>query len=214
MSSKKSAKRRQPVFLNAGCGSSNPDRLPALFRSWKQVKVDIDPSVKPDLVTSITDLSGLADDSVDAVWSAHCVEHLYAHEVPQALGEFRRVLREDGFACIVVPDLQAIAQWIAEDRLNETIYRSPAGDVTAHEMIWGYGPALAQANTAMAHHCGFTPTPLIQCLAAAGFGEIMVRRKSSLELVGLALCRSSEGAAGNAGKSAGSIEATMARLGL
>ena len=42
----------------------------------------------------LTDLSPIADDSADAVWAAHCVEHLYEHEVPIALAEFRRVLRE------------------------------------------------------------------------------------------------------------------------
>ena len=206
MPTQKSARRRQRIFVNAGSGSSNRSRLPAFFRSWKEFKVDVDPSTKPELVTSITDLSAIAGHSVDAIWSAHCVEHLYAHEVPQALAEFRRILREDGFVCIVVPDLQVIAQWIAEDRLNETIYQSPAGDVTAHDMIWGFGPALAYGNNAMAHHCGFTPTPLIQTLAAAGFAEIMVRRRSNLELVALALCRPSE--------VAGSLEATMTNLGL
>jgi SAM-dependent methyltransferase len=139
------------------------------------------------LVASIADLSAIPSGSVDAIWSAHCVEHLFAHEVPLALAEFRRVLRKNGFACIIVPDLQAIAHWIATDRLQETIYHSAAGPVTAHDMVWGFGPAIAHGKMGMAHRCGFTPTLLLERLKETGFGEIVLRRKNSLELAGLAL---------------------------
>ncbi len=151
--------------------------------------MDVEPAVEPDLLTSVADLSAIPDGSADAVWCSHCIEHLFAHEVPLALSEFRRVLSEDGFACVIVPDLQAIAQWISTDRLHETIYDSPAGPVTAHDMLWGFGPAIARGNTAMAHRCGFTPTLFLQRLEEAGFAEILLRRKSSLELVALALPR-------------------------
>jgi hypothetical protein len=126
------------------------------------------------------------------VWSAHCIEHLYPHEVPMALAEFRRVLRRTGFACIVIPDLQAIAQWIATDRIHETIYESASGPVTAHDMIWGFGRALAAGKLSMAHHCGFTPTPFLKYLTEAGFEEILLRRKTNLELVAMVRRQRSE----------------------
>jgi hypothetical protein len=188
MARKKSAKRSHRVLLNAGCGSPDDARLPRFFREWRQIRVDVDPSMKPDVVTSIADLSAIPNGTVDAVWSAHCVEHLFAHQVPGALNEFRRVLCETGFACIIVPDLQAIAHWIATDRLHETIYQSAAGPVTAHDMVWGFGAAIARGKSAMAHHCGFTPTLFLDCLKRAGFAEIVLRRrKSNLELAALAL---------------------------
>jgi SAM-dependent methyltransferase len=193
MPRKKSVRRRCPVFINAGCGSPENSRLPAFFRKWRQIRVDVDPALQPDVVANIADLSVIPDGSADAVWSAHCVEHLFAYEVPMALAEFRRVLRETGFACIIVPDLQAIAHWIATDRLHEPIYESAAGPVTAHDMLWGFGQAIARGKSAMAHHCGFTPTPFLQCLKEAGFAEIVLRRKSNLELVALALPQVSEG---------------------
>jgi SAM-dependent methyltransferase len=193
MPRKKSAQQSRRVFLNAGCGTFDDSRLPRFFHKWQEIRVDVDASLKPDLVASIADLSAIPDASVDAVWSAHCVEHLFAYEVPRALGEFRRVLRKNGFACIIVPDLQAIAHWIATDRLHETIYQSTAGPVTAHDMIWGFGPAIAHGKTGMAHHCGFAPTLFLECLKRAGFGEIVLRRRrSGLELAGLALQRPSE----------------------
>ena len=192
MPRKKSAERVRRVFLNAGCGSPDDSRLPPLFRRWQQIRVDVDPGLKPDVVANIADLSAIPDRAVDAVWSAHCVEHLFAHEVPRALAEFRRVLCDDGFACIIVPDLQAIAHWIASDRLHVTIYQSAAGPVTAHDMMWGFGQAIARGKTTMAHHCGFTPTLFLRCLSEAGFTEIVLRRRrSSLELAALALPRQS-----------------------
>ncbi len=206
MARKKSAKRPRPVFINAGCGTADDSRLPAFFHQWRQIRVDVDPHLKPDVVAHIADLSAIPDGTADAVWSAHCMEHLFAHEVPMALAEFRRVLSETGFACIIVPDLQVIAQWIATDRLHETIYQSADGPVTAHDMMWGFGMAIARGNTAMAHRCGFTPTVFLQCLREAGFAEIVLRRRNNLELVALALQRPSEEAAHR--------ETLMAKLGL
>jgi SAM-dependent methyltransferase len=178
MPRKKSAGKGPRVFLNAGCGTAGDARLPPIFHKWKQIRVDVNPGLKPDLVASIDDLSEIPDGTIDAVWCAHCIEHLFAHQVPLALAEFRRVLRDDGFACVVVPDLQEIAHWIANDRLNETIYESAAGPVTAHDMLWGFGPAVAHGMMGMAHHCGFTPTVLLEHLKDAGFSEIVLRRKT------------------------------------
>jgi SAM-dependent methyltransferase len=194
MPRKKSARRPCPVFINAGCGFQNSPRLPEYFREWKQIRIDIDPDMTPDVAANIADLSAIPDASVDAVWCSHSMEHLFAYEVPLALAEFRRILREPGFACIIVPDLQAIAHWIADDQLHETIYESAAGPVTAHDMLWGFSHAISRDNSAMAHHCGFTPTLFLQYLQSAGFTEILLRRKSNLELVALALPQASEGA--------------------
>ena len=188
MASRKTARPKRRIFLNAGCGTKGDARLPPIFRNWEQLRVDLNREVEPDIVASIVDLSAIEDASVDAIWCAHCLENLFAHEVPLALAGFRRILREDGFVCIVVPDLQEIAGWIGSDRLHETIYESASGPITAHDMIWGFGPALQHGLTGMAHHCGFTPTMLLEYLKDAGFGEIVLRRKSErLELAGLAL---------------------------
>ena len=180
---------RQPVVLNAGSGAAGGAGLPPYFESWRQLRVDVNPLAEPDLVADIVDLSAIPAGSVDAVWSSHCIEHLFPHEVPRALAEFRRVLTSDGFACLIVPDLQAIAEWIATDRLHETIYQSAAGPVTAHDMVWGFAPAIEQGHVAMAHRCGFTPTLFLERLNAAGFPEIVLRRRSNLELVALVLAQ-------------------------
>ena len=78
--------------MNAGCGAKGGSVVPAMFEHWRQLRVDVDPEVDPDVLADITDLSAIPSGFADAVWTAHCVEHLYIHQVPQALAEFRQGL--------------------------------------------------------------------------------------------------------------------------
>ncbi len=182
-----SSPQREHVLVNVGCGPRNGNSLPAYFANWQQLRVDVDPSVQPDILADLTDLSPIPTSSADAVWASHCVEHLYEHQVALALAEFRRVLREDGFLCVIVPDLQTVAQYVAADRLHETLYQSPAGPVTPHDIFFGFGAAIASGRTSMAHRCGFTPSMLQRCFQGLPFGEVLLRRRSAqLELVAVA----------------------------
>lgn len=182
-----SQRERVRVLVNVGSGPREASSLPAYFNSWRQLRVDNDATVHPDLLADLTNLAAIPDGSVDAVWAAHCVEHLYAHQVTLALREFRRVLRMDGFACVIVPDLQSVAQYIAADRMHEPLYWSPAGPITPHDIVFGYGPAVAHGRRSMVHRCGFTPGILQQCFQQLSFGEVLLRRRSAqFELAALA----------------------------
>ncbi|HWW19396.1 MAG TPA: methyltransferase domain-containing protein [Steroidobacteraceae bacterium] len=187
---------RARVVLNVGCGVRRASSLPACFDSWKEIRVDSEASVLPDVIADLTDLSSFADASAHAVWAAHCMEHLYEYQIPIALSEFRRVLRNDGFVCVIVPDLQTVAGYIAQDRLHEPLYQSAAGPVTPHDVLFGFGPAIASGQTTMAHHCGFTPSVLQRCFNGLKYGEIIVRRRSgSLELAAVARVTAASSAA-------------------
>jgi len=175
------------MVVTVGCGPPDANELPGYFDGWKKVRVDVDRAVQPDIIADLTDLSPIADGTVDAVWASHCVEHLYEYQVPVALAEFRRVLRDVGFVCIIVPDLQTVANYIAADRLHETLYDSPGGPVTSHDIVFGFGAAIASGRPSMAHRCGFTPTMLQRAFAGLPFGEVLLRRRSTqLELVAVA----------------------------
>ena len=172
----------EPLLLNLGAGPHGGARIPSFFDGWQQVRIDIDAGVDPDIVANMIDLAAVESDSVDAIWSAHCVEHLYQHEVGQALAEMRRVLKSSGFACILVPDLQTIAHYVAADRIDDVIYTSPIGPITAHDVLFGYGPAIAGGKLQMAHRSGFTPTAMVNHLKRANFAQFVLRRRASLEL--------------------------------
>jgi SAM-dependent methyltransferase len=172
--------QRERVLINVGCGPRHSSTLPTFFDSWRQLRVDVDPSVEPDVVADLTDLSPIPDGSADAVWAAHCIEHLYEHQVSLALAEFRRVLCDDGFVCVLVPDLQAVAQYVAADQLHETLYNSQAGPITPHDIFFGYGVAIANGRTSMAHRCGFTPSSLQRAFQKQPFGELLLRRRTTV----------------------------------
>jgi hypothetical protein len=171
------------VWINAGAGPRENRRHPKLFEDWREVRVDIDVGAEPDIVADITDLSPISTGFADALWSSHCLEHLFQHQVIGALKEFRRVIADSGFIVCLVPDLQAVAGRIAADKFHEPIYQSPAGPVTPHDMFYGHGPSIARGHTSMAHRCGFTPTILVELLNGAGFAQYIIRRRPSLELV-------------------------------
>jgi predicted O-linked N-acetylglucosamine transferase (SPINDLY family) len=168
------AKRR--VFLHVGCGGQRQaDTLP-IFNTgeWDEIRQDIDPAAQPDMVGSMTDLGALADGAVGAVYSSHNIEHLYPHEVALALREFRRVLQPDGFVIITCPDLQAVCALVADDRLHEVAYLSPAGPIAPIDILFGLRQSLAAGDTGMAHKTGFTRRSLQAALAQAGFASVAV----------------------------------------
>ena len=174
----------QKTVLNVGCGYPLRQKLHRHFHGaeWREIRLDLDPAVQPDIVCSITDMSPVAAASVDAVWSSHNLEHLQRHEVPLALAEFVRVLKPQGFLLLTLPDLRQVAQLVVEDRLEDEAYTSPSGPITALDMIFGHTASLARGNPFMAHRTGFTARTLHKVLAEAGFTDITVRPGNSFDL--------------------------------
>lgn len=167
------------TFLHVGCGRKNKTQAGPGLQSedWREIRLDIDPAVAPDIVGSITDMSAVPNDSVDAVFSSHNIEHLYPHEVPVALGEFARVLKADGFALITCPDLRSVCALVAQDKLTETAYTSAAGAIAPLDILYGHRKSMAQGNLFMAHRCGFTLRTLLDTLRQAGFSSVTGRRR-------------------------------------
>ncbi len=157
--------------LHVGCGGPNPEKLYKRFRNdeWKEIRLDINKNVYPDIIGTMVDMSLVESETVDAVWSSHNLEHLYAHEVPIALGEFYRVLKPGGHALITLPDLQQIAEYIVADRLEDIVYESPIGPISGVDFIFGHGDSIAKGNHYMAHLTGFTAKSLKNALLKAGF---------------------------------------------
>jgi hypothetical protein len=162
------------TFLHVGCGPKRKDQTTRAFNStnWQELRLDIDPDVSPDIIGTMTDMAAVQSSSVDAIFSSHNIEHLYPHEVPIALAEFKRVLNEDGFVVITCPDLKSVAALIAEDKLTVPAYTAPAGPITPLDILYGHRPQLAQGNLYMAHRCGFTQKVLDGTLRAAGFAGV------------------------------------------
>ncbi|MBT4910079.1 MAG: class I SAM-dependent methyltransferase [Alphaproteobacteria bacterium] len=158
------------TFLNVGCGPKSESKIRGFDNDdWKEIRLDIDEGVNPDIVGTLTDMKLVETASVDAVHSAYNIDHIYPHEVPIALAEFYRVLKEDGIVYIRCPDIQLISEAVINDQLLEALYESPAGPISPIDIIYGNRQEIVEGNEYMAKKCGFTYSVLNMAFWEAGF---------------------------------------------
>jgi len=159
------------TFLNVGCGHKSDLQILGFDDgNWKEIRFDIDVGVKPDIVGTLTDMNLVETASVDAVYSSYNLDHIYAHEVPIALGEFFRVLKDDGIAFIRCPDIQSVCEAIVQDKLLDTFYETEDGQkISPLDILLGNRQEIADGNEYMAKKCGFTYSVLNNTLSEAGF---------------------------------------------
>ena len=159
----------------AGRRTANP--LHQRFRGpeWREIRVDLDPDVEPDLVASITDLHPIAEElprgcrlvlaqseALASPRGARGVGRTLLHPQP------RRVV------LITLPDLQQVAEFIVADKLEEVAYESAVGPITPLDCVFGLGKDIAAGRTLMAHRTGFTATTLRKHLERTGFGNVRI----------------------------------------
>lgn len=164
-----------PLVLNVGGGSKSV-AIPSHFDGWEHLLLDIAPHPDVDLVC---DARLLADkflsSSYEAIYCSHNLEHYYGHDIAKVLKGFLHVLTDEGFAEIRVPDIGELIKLMASANLDidREIYRSSMGPITAHDMIYGYGPEIESSGEDFyAHKSGFTLTTLESTLLRSGFAEV------------------------------------------
>ena len=161
-------------LLNVGAGPEEV-RLPPQYADFEILRLDIDPATSPQVLCDARELGGLAAGQFDAIYCAHNLEHYHKHEVPKVLAGFRHVLKAEGFAHIIVPDIAEVMR-LARERsldLEDVLYTSPAGPITVHDVIYGYGPEIqSSGNDFYAHKTGFSPQSLLKVVEGAGFGKV------------------------------------------
>lgn len=166
---------RSGRVLHVGCGHTP---LPTWLAHYDEVRLDIDPGCKPDIVADMMDLGAIGP--FDALYCSNALEHLYPHDVPRALAEFLRVLRPGGALIVFVPDLEGVPA-------DETVmYESPCGPITGLDMHYGKTDYL-EAAPYMAHHTGFVSTTLAKTLSEAGVRDVTVLRIPEYNLMGSGL---------------------------
>ena len=175
-------------WLNVGSGPRGSGlRPPGLTaHSWQEVRLDADPAVQPEVLALAHDLSVLSSGSMDAVFSSHCIEHLYLDQAVPALREWRRVLKSEGWLLLVCPDLQAAAEMVAQDRLFEMAYAGirPYDLIFSHQGLVAQGRA--QGHSFMEHKSGYTLTSLRALVNEAGFpmhAAMRLRQRFELWLI-------------------------------
>ena len=164
-----------PTVLNVGGGSKNV-AIPEHYSGWQHLVLDIDPSRGVDVVCDARELTEkFPADRYDAIYCAHNLEHYYRHDVDRVLKGFHHVLTKNGFAEIRVPDIGELIQLMAAANLDveHQVYRTNVGGITAHDVIYGYGPEIEESGEDFyAHKTGFTRLSLVRAILNTGFAEV------------------------------------------
>lgn len=161
--------------LNVG---GNRVQMPPQYDGWQQVLLDIDPSVKPDVLLDARDLRTALDAAqFDAVYCAHNLEHYHEHEVKAVLAGFYHVLTEDGFVDVRVPDVLAVVTEMmrGELGLDGVLYQSSVGPIRVCDVLWGYAKEIERSGESwFGHKTGFSQRTLGLALTRAGFRRVFV----------------------------------------
>lgn len=140
-----------PLNLHIGGQEAHPD--------WKILDIEQRPEV--DFVGDAANLEQFADESVEAIYASHVLEHFYHSlndELMQTLGEWYRVLKPGGKLYISVPDLRTLC-WLF---LNPNM--TPMDRHYIMRIIFG-----GQTNPFDVHKVGFDADILALYLQEVGF---------------------------------------------
>ena len=172
------------TFLHVDPGSLQKAHIKGFNNdNWSEIRFDINNNVNTDIEGTLLDMNQVSNESVDAIYSCHNIEHVYPHEVEIVLNEFLRVLKDDGMVVLTCPDLQSACEYVAKDSLFETLYESDAGPMTPMDILFGLSGELKKGNHFMAHKSGFTYSALLGAFINTGFKKwIGGRRSKSYEL--------------------------------
>ena len=179
------------TFLHVDSGSLNKADIKGFNNdNWSEIRFDINNNVNRDIEKNLLNMDQFPNESIDAIYTYHNIEHVYPHEVEIVLNEFLRVLKYDGIVVLTCPDLQSACEYIAKDKLFEILYDSDSGQMTPMDILYGLSGELKRGNHFMAHKSGFTYSALLGAFIHAGFKKwIGGRRSKSYELC-LIACKS------------------------
>jgi cyclopropane fatty-acyl-phospholipid synthase-like methyltransferase len=88
---------------------------------WDGMLDHLDDGVE-GLITSVTDLSAIADDSVDHVFSSNCFEHLSSEDMARCLVQVKRKMKRGATLDIIQPNFRYCFREYFDDYTHVTIY--------------------------------------------------------------------------------------------
>ncbi|MEN9202569.1 MAG: methyltransferase domain-containing protein [Thermostichus sp. DG02_1_bins_55] len=153
-------KPAEPIRLHIGGQEPHPD--------WKIL--NIQPGEHVDYVGNAIDLSQFPDNSLEAIYTSHTLEHFdYARELPKVLKEWHRVLKFAGQLMISVPDLPTLCRLYLKEGI------SPSQRFAIMRMMFG-----GQVDEYDYHKVGLSWEHLFMLLSQAGFR--IIRKVDRLNL--------------------------------
>ncbi len=160
----RSAKLASKRYLNVGCGGNPRDGFINLDYLWR-------PGV--DLCWDITRGISLERDSLDGIFTEHCLEHIPLVAAYRVLVDFRRMLRPGGTARIVVPDGELYLELYHRSRSDPEV-EFPGGPPAAGEAEHGTTPMVIvnRAFRAFGHRFVYDYRTMATLVRRAGFVDV------------------------------------------
>jgi SAM-dependent methyltransferase len=171
--------------LNVG-GGSKAIALPAYYRDFEHLILDIDPRGKPDIVCDARELLTRKAGEFDAIYCSHNLEHYFRHDVPRVLRGFHHVLTPDGFAEIRVPDIGMVIKEMVSKNLDleDTLYNANVGPILVRDVIYGWSVEIERSGQDFyAHKTGFTSKSMTRWVTSSGFQHVLRRPGRVFELL-------------------------------
>ncbi len=165
------------LVLYIGISSASPERLHKSFvgEEWHCVRMDPDGRANPDIQASILNPVGIEPRTFDAIWCPHILQRYPAFEAVRALKNMHVALKDGGYIALSVPNAQTAAAYVANNKPSETLYSSPAGDVTPIDILYGFQKGISEGQRHLAHALGYTMEMLGQCMTSAGFSNVQIQ---------------------------------------
>lgn len=106
-------------LLNVGFGGIKLDdsKYADDLVNYNEITMDIDKKYSPDIICDILDMSAIPTYSVDCVYACHVLEYVDYLSVPKVLMQFKRILKPNGFARIIVTNIKVAAMYLIQDKL-------------------------------------------------------------------------------------------------
>lgn len=128
------------------------------LNGWKLMNIKSADGV--DYVGDIQDLSQFANESCEAIYASHVLEHIKRGNLIPTLAGIRRLLTFDGLFLVSVPDLEVLCNLFLQPDLTIEQRLHVIG------MIYG-----GQSDEYDYHFIGFNYDLLAHCLKLAGFSK-------------------------------------------
>jgi len=173
-------REKRRVVAHVGCGQATVH--PYFFGpGWQEVRVDISEGNRPHVVADMVSVhEHLGEESIDAIYCAHSLEHLTASDAARALRAFWKILKPGGVILVTVPDTQAALSLLLQGDAEEGVYHlSPDASlpVTPLDLLFGDQRSIHGGNSWMRHQTGFTEATLRDALFSAAFHEVQTFRE-------------------------------------
>ncbi len=157
------------TVLHVGCGENKDTGvLNPFFKDYREIRLDINKDVNPDIVADVCDLSSIKSESHDAIYTYHNLEHVHNYKIPGVLQSFNRILKNQGILYIGVPNIYMSIYDLMCGTLEEEIFSTDRGPVNTLSLLYGFDPAIKN-NEYQLHKTAFTEKRFRKILPSYGF---------------------------------------------